>query len=62
MVDYILDTANVDRAGVNPLVVRAIALEDFNSTPVVSIVDSNRILIENRATKFLKDLKVVFLY
>ena len=62
MVDYILDTANVDRAGVNPLVVRAIALEDFNSTPVVSIVDSNRILIENRATKFLQDLKVVFLY
>jgi len=62
MADYVRNPASVDRAGSHPLVVRAIALEDFNSTPVVSIVDSNRILIENRATKFLKDLKVVFLY
>lgn len=62
MADYVKNPANLDRAGSNPLVVRAIALEDFHSTPVVSLVDSNRILIENRATKFLQDLKVVFLY
>ena len=62
MADYILDTANVDRAGVNPLVVKAVTLENFNSNPVLSIPDSNRVLIENHATKFLKDLKVVFLF
>ena len=62
MADYINDTANVDRAGVNPLVVKAVALENFNSNPVLSIPDSNRVLIENHATKFLKDLKVVFLF
>lgn len=62
MADYINDTANVDRAGVNPLVVKAVSLENFNSNPVLSIPDSNRVLIENHATKFLKDLKVVFLF
>lgn len=62
MVDYVSDPKNVARAGANPLVVKAIALEDFNSNPVVSLVDSNRILIENHATKFLQELKVVFLF
>lgn len=62
MADYILDTASVDRAGVNPLVVKAVSVENFNSNPVLSIPDSNRVLIENHATKFLKDLKVVFLF
>ncbi len=62
MADYINDTANVDRAGVNPLVVKAVSVENFNSNPVLSIPDSNRVLIENHATKFLKDLKVVFLF
>ena len=60
--DYVKDLNRVDRAGENPLVVKAIAVDDFNSNPVVSVADSNRILIENHATKFLKDLKVVFLY
>ena len=62
MADYIDDTANVGRAGDNPLVVKAQAVENFNSNPVVAIPDSNRILIENHATKFLKDLNVVFLF
>ena len=62
MVDYIDDTNNAARAGSKPLIVKAIALENFNSTPIISIIDSNKILIENHATKFLKDLKVVFLY
>ena len=59
--DYIKDPANVERAGVNPLVVRAVRVDDFNSNPVVSLVDSNRILIENHVTRFLQDYKVVFL-
>lgn len=62
MVDYVTTPENSARAGSNPLVIKAIALENFNSTPIVSILDSNKILIENHATKFLKDLKVVFLY
>ena len=62
MVDYINDLNNVDRAGTNPLVVRAVSLRDFNSNPVVSLADSNHILIENHVTRFLQQLKVVFLY
>ena len=62
MADYIDDTNNTSRAGDNPLVVKAQSLENFNSNPVVAIRDSNRILIENHATKFLKDLNVVFLF
>ena len=62
MVDYVRDPKNISRAGENPLVVKAVALEDFNCNPVVSIADSNKILIENYATKFLKNLSVVFLF
>ena len=62
MADYIDDPENVERAGTNPLVVKAQAVENFNSNPVVAIPDSNRILIENHATQFLKDLNVVFLF
>ena len=62
MADYVSDTENVSRAGDNPLVIRAVAVENFNSNPVLTIPDSNRVLIENYATKFLKDMKVVFLF
>lgn len=62
MVDYVTTPENISRAGSKPLVVKAIALDNSNSTPIVSILDSNKILIENHATKFLKDLKVVFLF
>lgn len=61
MVDYARGLGGVARAGNNPLVVKAMSLENFNSCPVLSIADSNLVLIENYATKFLKDLKVVFL-
>ena len=62
MVDYVDDPEAVDRAGTNPLIIKAVALENFNCDPVVSLEDSNRILVENYATKFLKALKVVFLF
>ena len=60
--DYISDEDSFQRAGANPLVVKAVAVENFNSNPVLAIPDSNRVLIENHATKFLKDMKVVFLF
>ena len=59
--DYVDDIKKCSRAGENPLVVKAVALEDFNCNPVVTVADSNKILIENYATKFLKNLSVVFL-
>lgn len=62
MADYVDDLDSVQRAGDNPLVVTATAVENFNSNPVLTIPDSNRVLIENHATKFLADLKVVFLF
>ena len=62
MVDYVDNPENVARAGTNPLIVKAVSLDNFNSDPVVSIADSNKILIENRVTKFLKELRVVFLF
>lgn len=62
MADYVSDPQKVSRAGFNPLIIRALSLEDNNSTPVISIEDSNRLLIENHATRFLKELKVVFLF
>jgi len=62
LVAYARNFDETDRAGSNPLIVRAIGLEYDNSTPVLSVTDSNRVLIENYATKFLKNLKVVFLY
>ena len=62
MADYVSDEESVQRAGNNPLVVKAVAVENFNSNPVLAIPDSNRVLIENYATKFLKEMKVVFLF
>lgn len=61
MVDYVSHVDNATRAGEHPLIVKAVRLEKFNTSPVISIADSNRVLIENYATKFLNELKVVFL-
>ena len=62
MADYTSNVDSVERAGDNPLVVKAAAVENFNSNPVLQVPDSNRVLIENHATKFLAELKVVFLF
>lgn len=62
-VGYITDITDsaCERAGKNPLVVKATALKKFNSTPVITTADSNRILIENKTTKFLDKMNVVFM-
>ena len=62
MADYTSNLDSLQRAGDNPLVIKAKAVENFNSNPVLEIPDSNRVLIENHVTKFLSDLKVVFLF
>ena len=61
MVGYTKDINNVSRAGSNPLVVRAVALQDHNGNPVLSVADANRVLIENQATGFLEKTNVVFI-
>ena len=61
MASYTHNPASVSRAGNNPLVVRAVALEGHNANPVVSVADANRILLENGATHFLDNCAVVFI-
>ena len=45
----------------NPLVVKAVSLDNHNGNPVLSLADANRVLIENGATGFLDNASVVFL-
>lgn len=62
MASYTKDINNgTARAGSNPLVVKAVAVQNNNSYPVVSVADANRILIENRSTGFLEKTNVVFI-
>ena len=61
MVNYANDMSQAGRAGSNPLILRAIRLEDHNANPVVSEEDGSRLLIENGATGFLNRTAVVFL-
>ena len=60
MVSYSTDINNYDRAGSKPLVVKAIALENFNGNPIISVADANRVLIENQKAGFLDQMNVVF--
>ena len=61
MASYARDMAGADRAGSHPLVVRAVSVENHGGTPVLSLADANRVLIENGATHFLDATNVVFL-
>lgn len=61
MASYARDMNGAGRAGSNPLIVRAIDVENHGGTPILSTADANRVLIENGATHFLDATKVVFL-
>lgn len=62
MASYTTDlNSGCKRAGNNPLVVKAVALQSHNSYPVLSVADANRVLIENKATGFLEKTNVVFI-
>lgn len=60
MVGYTSDITRAPRAGSNPLVVKALSLDNHNGNPVISTADANRVLIENGATGFLNQTNVVF--
>lgn len=62
MATYAQDMSEADRAGSNPLIVRAIALDDLNATPVLTMEDSDMVLYENGQSHFLDNIAVVFLY
>ena len=63
MASYTSDINNgAIRAGNNPLVVKAMLLENHNGYPVIATADANRVLIENKSTGFLEKTKVVFVY
>ena len=60
MAGYTKDMGNAPRAGENPLVVKAVAVDNHNSNPVITTADANRVLIENGATGILDHTNVVF--
>ena len=54
------DQISAGRAGSNPLVVKAVRLDDLNANPVVSVADADRILVANSHDRFLDNCAVVF--
>ena len=62
MASYARGMGEADRAGSNPLVVKAINLDDLNATPVLSMEDAEFVLYENSMSHFLDKIAVVFLY
>lgn len=55
------DQISRSRAGNNPLIVQAVSLVDLNANPVISVADSDKILIANQRDRFLENCAVVFL-
>lgn len=62
MATYAYDMSGASRAGSNPLIVRAMWLDDLNATPVLSMEDADMVLYENDKSHFLDNIAVVFLY
>ena len=61
MAEYATDIHSTTRAGSNPLIVKAVGLNNFNSNPVLSSADANKVFITDQVSGYLKDLSVVFL-
>ena len=55
------DQTGRSRAGANPLVIKAVRLDDFNANPVVSVADADKILAANAHDRFLDNCAVVFI-
>ncbi len=62
MATYAQSMSEAARAGSNPLVVKAIRLDDLNANPVLSMDDADMVLYENSQSHFLDNIAVVFLY
>ena len=55
------DQTSKQRAGSNPLVVKAVRLDDINANPVISVADADKILAANAHDRFLDNCAVVFI-
>ena len=62
MASYASSMSEAVRAGSNPLIIKAVDVEDFDANPVVSMKDADIILSENQSSRFLDNTSVVFLY
>ena len=62
MASYARDMSEAGRAGSNPLIVQAVYLEDHNANPVLSAEDADFVLYQNKQSRFLENIAVVFLY
>lgn len=60
MVSYSRGMTNIQRAGIKPLVLKAIRVENHSINPVLTLEDANRALIENEVSHFLEATNVVF--
>ena len=58
--DEVSDEISRDRAGDNPMIIKAVSLSDINANPVVSVDDADKILTANQHDKFLDNCAVVF--
>ena len=54
------DQISKQRAGNNPLVIKAVRLDDLSANPVVSVADADKILAANSHDRFLDNCAVVF--
>ena len=61
MASYAKNISEQTRAGNNPLIVKAVKLEDHDANPVISLADANAILMANENSKFLDSCSVVFI-
>ena len=60
MADYTRNVNDQTRAGNNPLVVMAVAVENHDAYPVITISDADAVLIANQVDGFLDKTAVVF--
>ncbi|MDR3349922.1 MAG: LPP20 family lipoprotein [Acidaminococcales bacterium] len=60
MLDYSQSLDSQERAGGNPLIVKAVTLDGNNANPVISSSDADYILAENAKSRFFDNLSVVF--
>lgn len=61
MAAYVKGNNSTSRAGSNPLVVKAVGVENFHSNPVLSVIDAEKVLRANNVSNFLDEASVVFL-
>lgn len=62
MASYYKDAKSQNCAGINPLVIKAVKVDNNHSNPVVKVSDAALILTANQKDKFLDNCAVVFIW